>query len=219
MHVLVAKWPGSLHLLIMHFPLCGNAADFPGVTRWAGLREHCVSVQRDSVPRGVWNPSRWHSAFGASRDDLVFLAHSQQVLPYPFLQPVPCASFPREPGASYLQRLWFEQACKNTLESHWCQWDFSTLLNIGFRGLMRCGLDAVAVCQMCSQKPCKSPWCCHIYKLYQQEAYWTCAICPPAFRGKALQGDTMWNTWLSCKCGQIIARNRQLCWKEGLLGA
>lgn len=163
MLLLLAKWPGSLHLLIMHFPLCGNAANFSGVTRWAGLWGHRVSVQRDAIPHGCGiHP---HSAFSTSRDELVFLARSQQVLPHPFLRPVPRPSFPREPGASYLQRLWFEQACKHTLECHWCQWDFSTLLNICFRGLMKCGLDAVAVCQMCNWKPCKSPWCCHIYKL------------------------------------------------------
>lgn len=38
-------------------------------------------------------------------------------------------------------------------------------LNIRLRGLLKCGLDADAVCQMCSRKTWKSPWCCHIYKL------------------------------------------------------
>jgi len=38
-------------------------------------------------------------------------------------------------------------------------------LNIRLQGLLKCGLDADAGCQMCSWKPWKSPWCCHIYKL------------------------------------------------------
>jgi len=59
----------------------------------------------------------WHSAYHASRMSLS-LAHSQLVVLYPLLHPVPCWPFLREPGASYLQELQFKQACKHMLESH-----------------------------------------------------------------------------------------------------
>lgn len=41
----------------------------------------------------------WHLVSWASRDEFVSLAHCQLVLPYPFLHPVTCWCFPREPGA------------------------------------------------------------------------------------------------------------------------
>lgn len=165
---------------IMHFALCGNAADFSCVTRWAH-----VSIQRRAFPKSIWmaecfilpkpeGKTVWTGLVLALQNSGIRFSVPAGMslsfwltLSWYCLHPVPCRPFPREPGASYLQRLWFKQACEHTLGSHWRQWDFSMLLklNICFRGLLKCGSNADAVCQMCSRKTWKSPWCCHIYKL------------------------------------------------------
>lgn len=80
----------------------------------------CFAKARRKDRAGTCIAKWWHLASCAGRDEFFFLAHCQLVLPYPFLCPVTCQCFLREPGAGYLQRLSSKQACKHMLESCQC---------------------------------------------------------------------------------------------------
>lgn len=173
----------------------------------------CFAKARRKDRAGSCIAKWWNLASCASRDKFFSLAHCQLVLPYPFLRPVTCQCFPREPGAGYLQKLSSKQACKHMLGSCWRQWDLSMLLKLITHtgGLLRCGWGAGIVLQMCWWEPWKSPWCCHIYKLL---SCWTWVMHPPVFRGKALQGEGVWNGQALPKCSHIRAITEHQCWEQ-----